>query len=184
MTEFFVIVNFFMTRQKFIVIYQWICSYLSVKFKAWNISREYANDHYYHNSDHTLHVEFMFILFICFVIFSVLFLASWKIFVFKFPGNIKTSLGILTGKKHPKIKLHCLQKIRIWTFESLVHQINSFQEVPKLKQIFQKSKTVTGKTPLFLFGQFCSRHSLCLNIGFWQSSFEWKWCAFNLSGFN
>ena len=37
-----------------------------------------------------------------------------------------TELRILTGKKHPKIKLQHLRKIRIWTFGSLVHQINSF----------------------------------------------------------
>ena len=35
-------------------------------------------------------------------------------------------LRILTGKKHPKIKLQRLRKIRIWTFGSLVHEINSF----------------------------------------------------------
>ena len=35
-------------------------------------------------------------------------------------------LRILTGKKHPKIKLQHLKNIRIWTFESLVHQGNSF----------------------------------------------------------
>ena len=34
------------------------------------------------------------------------------------------SLRILTGKKHPKIKFQRLRKIRIWTFGSLVHQIN------------------------------------------------------------
>ena len=39
---------------------------------------------------------------------------------------LKVFLRILTGKKHPKIKLQCLRKIRIWTFGSLVHQINSF----------------------------------------------------------
>ena len=50
----------------------------------------------------------------------------------------KPMLRILTGKEHPKIKLQRLQKIRIWTFGLLVHQINSFQEVLKLKQIFQK----------------------------------------------
>ena len=72
-------------------------------------------------------------------------------------------LRILTGKKHPKIKLQRLGKIRIWTFESLVHQINSFQEVLKLEQIFQKNKV--GKTPLFVIGPFCIRHSICLNIG-------------------
>ena len=59
-------------------------------------------------------------------------------------------LRILTGKKHPKIKLQRLRKIRIGTFGLLVHEINSFQEVLKLKQIFQKIKAVTGKTPLFL----------------------------------
>ena len=36
------------------------------------------------------------------------------------------SLRILTGKKHPKIKLERLRKIRIWTFGLLLHQINSF----------------------------------------------------------
>ena len=35
-------------------------------------------------------------------------------------------LRILTGKKHPKIQLQRLRKIRILTFGSLVHQINSF----------------------------------------------------------
>ena len=45
-------------------------------------------------------------------------------------------LRILTGKKHPKIKLQRLRKIRILTFGSLLHQINSFQEVLKLEQIF------------------------------------------------
>ena len=93
-------------------------------------------------------------------------------------------LRILTGKKHPKIKLQRSQKIWIWTLGSLVHQINSFQEVLKQEKIFQKNKVVTGKTPLFVIGLFCSCHSICLNIGFWQSSFEWKWCVFNLSGFN
>ena len=33
---------------------------------------------------------------------------------------------ILTGKKHPRIKLQRLQNIRISTFGSLVHQVNSF----------------------------------------------------------
>ena len=93
-------------------------------------------------------------------------------------------LRILTGKKHPKIKLQRLQKIRILTFGLLVHQINSFYEVLKLEQIFQKTKVVTGRTPLFVIGPFFSRHSICLDIGFWQSSFERKWCVFNLSGFN
>ena len=37
-----------------------------------------------------------------------------------------TIFRILIGKKHPKIKLQRLRKIRIWAFGSLVHQINSF----------------------------------------------------------
>ena len=79
---------------------------------------------------------------------------------------IESLLRILTGKNYPKIKLQCLRKIQIWTFGSLVHEINSFPEVLKLKQIFQKNKTVTSKTPLFVIGKFCSRHSICLYIGF------------------
>ena len=100
---------------------------------------------------------------------------TWKLIV---------ALRILSGKKHPKIKLQHLRKIWIWTFGFLVPQINSVSEVLKLEQIFQKNKVVTGKTPLFVIGPFCSRHSIYLNISFWQSSFEWKWCVFNLSGFS
>ena len=54
-------------------------------------------------------------------------------------------LRILTGKKYPKIKLQRFQKIRILTFGSLVHQINSFWGVLKLEQIFQKNKVVLAK---------------------------------------
>ena len=75
------------------------------------------------------------------------------------------TLRILTGKNHPKIKLQRLLKIRIWTFESLVHQINSLK-VLKLEKFFQRNEVVTGKTPLFVMSPLCSRHSICLNIGF------------------
>ena len=57
---------------------------------------------------------------------------------------------VITRKKHPKIKLQRLRKILIWTFVSLIHQINSIREVLKLKQIFQKNKAITGKTPLLV----------------------------------
>ena len=45
-----------------------------------------------------------------------------------YPTNLVKYLGtrILIGKKHPKIKLQRLRKIRMWTFGLLVHQINSF----------------------------------------------------------
>ena len=42
----------------------------------------------------------------------------------------------------------------------------SLYEVLKLKQNFQKNKVVTGKTPCFVIGPFCTAHSVCLNIGF------------------
>ena len=43
------------------------------------------------------------------------------------PTSLRISnVRILAGKKHRKIKLQRLQKIRIWIFGSLVHQINSF----------------------------------------------------------
>ena len=57
-----------------------------------------------------------------------------------------------------------LQKVQIWTFGLLVQQINSVQEVLKLK-LFQKNKVVTGKTPFFLIGLFSSHRFICLNIG-------------------
>ena len=38
--------------------------------------------------------------------------------------TLQLELSILTGKKDLKIKLQRLRKIRIWTFGSLVHQIN------------------------------------------------------------
>ena len=72
-------------------------------------------------------------------------------------------LRMLTEKKHPKIKLQRLQKVRIWTFGSLVHQWYIFSTSGT---DFPKNKVVTGKTPLFVIGQFCSRHSIFLNIGF------------------
>ena len=43
-----------------------------------------------------------------------------------FRGPLRNFLMILIEKKHPKIKLKRLRKMRIWTFESLVHQINYF----------------------------------------------------------
>ena len=31
---------------------------------------------------------------------------------------------------------------------------------------FLKNKVVTGKTPFFVIGPFCTHHSICLNISF------------------
>ena len=98
--------------------------------------------------------------------------------------QINNLLKILTEKKHPQIKLQRFRKVGIWTFRWLIHQINSLNEVLKLKQNFRKNKVVTGKTPFFVICPFCTILSVCLNIGFWQSSFVWKFCTFNLSTFN
>ena len=55
-------------------------------------------------------------------------------------------------------------------FLALVHQINSLREALKLKQNFQKSKVVTGKSPFFVIGPSSNHHSICFNIGFWYGS--------------
>ena len=39
-------------------------------------------------------------------------------------NNVNTVSRILTGKKHRQTKLQRLQKVRIWAFGSLVHQVN------------------------------------------------------------
>ena len=36
----------------------------------------------------------------------------------------------------------------------------------------------------FVKDPFCTLHSICPNIGFWQVNFEWKFCAFISSTFN
>ena len=35
-----------------------------------------------------------------------------------------------------------------------------------MEKKLQKNKVVTGETPLFVIGPFCSCHTICLNIGF------------------
>ena len=37
-----------------------------------------------------------------------------------------------------------------------------------------KKKVVTGKTPFFVIGPFCTHNSICLNIDFSYDSFVWK----------
>ena len=95
------------------------------------------------------------------------------------------SLSILTGKKHPQIKFQPLRKVWIWTLGSLVHQINSSLTGSETKiQFSKKYKVATGKTSVFVIGPFCTSHTICLNIGSWHVSFVWKWCVFNIIGFN
>ena len=54
-------------------------------------------------------------------------------------------LRILTRKKHFQIKLQRLQKVEIWTFGSLVHQINSCKRFFNWNKIFKKNRVTRGK---------------------------------------
>ena len=85
--------------------------------------------------------------------------------------NSQLQIKILTGKTHSQIKLKRLRNVWIWCiFGQLVHQINYLEEILILKLNFQKNEVVSGKSPFFVIGPFCTPHSICLNIGFWQVS--------------
>ena len=49
---------------------------------------------------------------------------------------------------------------------------------------FLKNELITGKMSFFVIGSFCTPHSNCVGMNFWQGSFVWKCCVFNLSSFN
>ena len=53
---------------------------------------------------------------------------------------------ILSGKKHPQIKLQRFPKQWIWTFGWLVYQINSICKILHLKQNFRKNKVTTAES--------------------------------------
>ena len=57
------------------------------------------------------------------------------------------------GKKHLQVK-HEYEHLDSWYIKSTV-----YKEVLKLKQHFQKNKAVTGKTPFFVKGPFCTPYS-------------------------
>ena len=90
-------------------------------------------------------------------------------------------LMVLTGKKHRQIKFQYLQRVRIWAFGSLVHEINLLQEVLKQK-FFLKKGSYWKKS--FLCDGSILYSPFCLNISFWYGSFACKRCIFNLSAFN
>ena len=48
-------------------------------------------------------------------------------------------------EKHRQIKLQCLQKVWIWTFGWLVHQVNSLWEFLNWNKIFKKIKLLLAK---------------------------------------
>ena len=63
----------------------------------------------------------------------------------------------------------------------LVHLINSLEEVLILKEYFQENKVVTDQTCCFSMSIVYFPFYLSYSIGFWQGSFVWKYCDFNLS---
>ena len=99
---------------------------------------------------------------------------SWRLDYF-----YSCRLRILTGKKHRQIKLQRLRKV--WIRATTRTNDTLFLN---WKKKIRKSKVVPGKTSFFVIGPFCTHHSICLDIGFWYSSFVWKWCVPSLSAFN
>ena len=49
---------------------------------------------------------------------------------------------------------------------------------------FLKNGLITSKMSFFVIGSFCTLHSNCVGMSFWQGNFVWKCCVFNLSSFN
>ena len=49
---------------------------------------------------------------------------------------------------------------------------------------FQKNGGTQWQSSFFVIDPFCTPHSVCLNIGFWQGRFLWKCCAFICSTLN
>ena len=70
--------------------------------------------------------------------------------IYQFTNSVLVVPTKFTRKKHPQIKLQRFQKVWIWTFGWLVHQVNSLYKVLKMKQSFWKSKIVTGKMTFFV----------------------------------
>ena len=69
----------------------------------------------------------------------------------------------------------------IWVV-STSNQLFTQGSLPETK--FRKCKVVTGKISFFVIGAFCTSHSICLNIAFWEIRFVWTCCVFKLSTFN
>ena len=76
----------------------------------------------------------------------------------------QTVLRMLTGTRRAQINaLNAFEKYEYgylsgWDIKSTLY-----------KGFFKK--IVTGKTPFYVMGSFCTSHAICLNNGFWQSSF-------------
>ena len=74
--------------------------------------------------------------------------------------------------------------MRIWEIDRLNRPFirGSYTENKFSKK--RKENVVTGKCAFFVIGSFCTPHSICLNMSFWQVNLVWKCCAFNSSTLN
>ena len=117
----------------------------------------------------------------------------WLLFCFIL-ANLQDTFGVwhllvkgTRRKKAPSNKTLALAKswnMEIWvvgTSNQLFVRGSSVETKCSKKSI---NKAVTGKTPFFVIGLFCTYHFVCLNIGFCYGSFIWKWCFFYLRAFN
>ena len=68
----------------------------------------------------------------------------------------KAQLRILTGKKHPQVKLQHIRKILIWAFGSLVYKSTLYKRFLKCNKIFQKVKQLLVKLRSSRFRSFRS----------------------------
>ena len=77
-----------------------------------------------------------------------------------------SSLGILTKKKRLKLNSSTYEKYKHGHLGRQYIKLTLFKRFQNCNRFSKKNKVVTGKTPLFVIGPFCSCHSICLNIGF------------------
>ena len=77
-----------------------------------------------------------------------------------------------TEKNTLKKNSNALEKYEYGHFDGWYIKSALYTRFLNWNKIFEKGKyLVTGKTPFFVIGPFCTPHAICLNIGFWQSSF-------------
>ena len=93
---------------------------------------------------------------------------QWKLNGIKYLQT-RLLLRMPTWKKHTQINL---QHVWMWILSSWC-----------IKSTLYRSSS-TKKTPFFVIVPFCTPHSSCVNTSFWQDSFVWKCCVFNLSKFS
>ena len=89
-------------------------------------------------------------------------------------------------EKVPSIKTLALTKsmnMEIW-LAGLSNQIFIKRTYTETKFSKKQSSYWHNSFLPFVIVPFCTPHSICHNIGFWQGCFVWKYCIFNFSTFN